>query len=132
MYDGINVDVLHAERTAAQRDDVVRRFRTGEVWVLIATDIAARGLDFKGVNMVINYDLPSGAVRRVARRRRGIFCSRASAATTSSSRCHLVAAASAQLAEVQRQARPRLGAVSKRVHVVARPGAQPRERVRKC
>ena len=78
MYDGINVDVLHAERTAAQRDDVVRRFRTGEVWVLIATDIAARGLDFKGVNMVINYDLPSGAARRVARRRRA----RARRATT--------------------------------------------------
>ena len=78
VYDGINVDVLHAERTAAQRDDVVRRFRTGEVWVLIATDIAARGLDFKGVNMVINYDLPSGAVRRVARRRRA----RARRATT--------------------------------------------------
>ena len=45
----------------------MRRFRTGEAWVLIATDVAARGLDFKGVNMVINYDLPTSPVSYIHR-----------------------------------------------------------------
>jgi Helicase conserved C-terminal domain len=35
-----------------------RRFRVGDIWVLICTDLMARGVDFKGVQMVINYDLP--------------------------------------------------------------------------
>ena len=39
VYDGINVDVIHADRSQVQRDAVVRKFRTGEVWVLIATDL---------------------------------------------------------------------------------------------
>jgi superfamily II DNA/RNA helicase len=52
VYDGINVDVIHSERSKKQRDDVVRQFRLGSIWVLIATDLMARGVDFKGVNMV--------------------------------------------------------------------------------
>jgi len=44
IYDGINVDVMHAERSAAQREEVIRRFRAGEIWVLICTDLMARGL----------------------------------------------------------------------------------------
>ncbi|EJU04701.1 P-loop containing nucleoside triphosphate hydrolase protein [Dacryopinax primogenitus] len=58
LYDGLNVDVVHSERTKAQREDAVRRFRKGEVWVLIATELMARGMDFKGVNLVVNYDFP--------------------------------------------------------------------------
>jgi hypothetical protein len=38
-YEGINVDVLHADRTQAQRDRLVDQFRVGKIWVLIATDI---------------------------------------------------------------------------------------------
>jgi late competence protein required for DNA uptake (superfamily II DNA/RNA helicase) len=34
---------MHAERSAAQREDVIRRFRTGDIWVLICTDLMARG-----------------------------------------------------------------------------------------
>ena len=41
-----------------QRDNVVDDFRAGKTWVLIATDVIARGVDFKGVNCVINYDFP--------------------------------------------------------------------------
>jgi hypothetical protein len=52
VYDGINVDVIHSERSKKQRDDVVKQFRLGSIWVLIATDLMARGVDFKGVNMV--------------------------------------------------------------------------------
>lgn len=67
VYDGINVDVIHAERTQEQRDAVIRQFRSGEIWVLICTDLMARGIDFKGVNMVINYDLPQSAVSYIHR-----------------------------------------------------------------
>jgi ATP-dependent RNA helicase DDX52/ROK1 len=67
IYDGINVDVMHAERTQAQREEVITKFRSGEIWVLICTDLMARGIDFKGVNMVINYDLPTSAVAYIHR-----------------------------------------------------------------
>jgi len=58
---------VHADRTKAQRDDIVKRFRMGEVWVLIATDLMARGMDFKGINCVINYDFPQSTVSYVHR-----------------------------------------------------------------
>ncbi|KAG0258123.1 RNA-dependent ATPase rok1 [Actinomortierella ambigua] len=58
IYDGIHVDVIHSERTKAQRDKIVEGFRQGKIWVLIATELMARGVDFKGVNLVINYDFP--------------------------------------------------------------------------
>eukprot|EP00947_MAST-08B_sp_MAST-8B-sp1_P006093 g6093.t1 len=67
IYDGINVDVIHAERTQSQRDEIVARFRRGEIWVLIATDLMARGMDFKGVNCVINYDFPQSVISYVHR-----------------------------------------------------------------
>ncbi|EGF83188.1 hypothetical protein BATDEDRAFT_29188 [Batrachochytrium dendrobatidis JAM81] len=58
VYDGINVDVMHSERTQTQRDTIIKNFRCGKIWVLIATELMARGIDFKGVNLVINYDFP--------------------------------------------------------------------------
>ena len=67
VYDGINVDSIHAERTQQQREKVIEGFRKGEIWVLICTDLMARGVDFKAVQMVINYDLPLTAVSYVHR-----------------------------------------------------------------
>ncbi|XP_013929348.1 PREDICTED: probable ATP-dependent RNA helicase DDX52 [Thamnophis sirtalis] len=67
VYEGINVDVIHADRTQQQRDNVVRSFRAGKIWVLICTALLARGIDFKGVNMVINFDFPSSAVEYIHR-----------------------------------------------------------------
>ena len=67
VYDGINVDSIHAERTQQQREKVIEGFRKGEIWVLICTDLMARGVDFKAVQMVVNYDLPSTAVSYVHR-----------------------------------------------------------------
>ncbi|CAM9199905.1 unnamed protein product [Discosporangium mesarthrocarpum] len=67
VYDGINVDVMHAGRTQEQRDRIIQRFRTGEIWVLICTDLMSRGIDFKGVNMVVNYDFPQSAVSYIHR-----------------------------------------------------------------
>ncbi|RLO09727.1 hypothetical protein DYB28_007805 [Aphanomyces astaci] len=48
------------------RDKVIKDFRTGTVWVLICTDLMSRGIDFKGVNMVINYDFPQVHLRTIA------------------------------------------------------------------
>ncbi|EDO37347.1 predicted protein, partial [Nematostella vectensis] len=67
IYDGINVDVIHSDRTQAQRDNIVKSFRTGKIWVLIATELMGRGIDFKGVNLVINYDFPTSAVAYIHR-----------------------------------------------------------------
>nr|XP_012235584.1 PREDICTED: probable ATP-dependent RNA helicase DDX52 [Linepithema humile]XP_012235585.1 PREDICTED: probable ATP-dependent RNA helicase DDX52 [Linepithema humile] len=67
IYDGINVDVIHADRTTTQRDNIVRCFREGKIWVLICTELMGRGIDFKGVNLVINYDFPSSAISYIHR-----------------------------------------------------------------
>ncbi|KAJ7397292.1 synergin gamma [Pitangus sulphuratus] len=67
VYEGINVDVIHADKTQQQRDKVVHSFRAGKIWVLICSALLARGIDFKGVNMVINYDLPTSAVEYIHR-----------------------------------------------------------------
>ncbi|KAL8199190.1 UNVERIFIED_CONTAM: DEAD (Asp-Glu-Ala-Asp) box polypeptide 52 [Gekko kuhli] len=67
IYEGINVDIIHADRTQQQRENVVQSFRSGKIWVLICTALLARGIDFKGVNMVLNYDFPSSAVEYIHR-----------------------------------------------------------------
>ncbi|XP_028396880.1 probable ATP-dependent RNA helicase DDX52 [Dendronephthya gigantea] len=67
IYDGINVDVIHSDRTQSQRDNIVKCFRTGKIWVLICTELMGRGIDFKGVNLVINYDFPTSSVAYIHR-----------------------------------------------------------------
>jgi ATP-dependent RNA helicase DDX52/ROK1 len=64
------IAVLHADLSSSARDSIMTRFRKGEVWVLITTDLLARGVDFRGLNGVVNYDVPSSAagyVHRVGR-----------------------------------------------------------------
>ncbi|KAJ3193598.1 RNA-dependent ATPase rok1 [Irineochytrium annulatum] len=70
IYDGIHVDVMHSERSKPQRDKTMDAFRSGKTWVLIATDLMARGIDFKGVALVINYDFPQSVqsyIHRIGR-----------------------------------------------------------------
>ena len=55
---GYPVDVLQGNLTQSQRDQVTRRFREGATPVLVATNVAARGLDVLHINRVINYELP--------------------------------------------------------------------------
>ena len=65
---------LHGDKEQEQRFEVLEDFKEGKVKILIATDISARGLDVKGVEYVINYDLPDVAenyVHRVGRTGRG-------------------------------------------------------------
>ncbi|PRP76737.1 hypothetical protein PROFUN_11740 [Planoprotostelium fungivorum] len=67
IYDGINVDIISAERTQQQRDTTVAKFRSGDIWVLITTELMARGMDFKGVELVINFDLPQSITSYIHR-----------------------------------------------------------------
>jgi ATP-dependent RNA helicase RhlE len=52
------VDVLHGEKEQSHRQDILEAFRTGETPVLIATDLAARGIDIENISHIINFDLP--------------------------------------------------------------------------
>ena len=53
-----SVDALHGDMTQQARDKVMNKFRNGNISILVATDVAARGLDIDGVDVVINYDVP--------------------------------------------------------------------------
>jgi len=70
MQRGFAVETLHGDLSQAQRDRVMKRFRAGQADILIATDVAARGLDIPDVSHVINYDLPESPetyVHRIGR-----------------------------------------------------------------
>ncbi|XP_076464904.1 putative ATP-dependent RNA helicase DDX52 [Babylonia areolata] len=67
MYDSIKVDVIHADKPQAERDATVRHFMEGQVWALVCTELMGRGIDFKGINLVINYDFPTNAVSYIHR-----------------------------------------------------------------
>ena len=56
--EGYDIDALHGDLTQAQRDKVMGEFRDKSLQLLIATDVAARGIDVKGITHVINYELP--------------------------------------------------------------------------
>ncbi|TRO49494.1 DEAD/DEAH box helicase [Candidatus Bathyarchaeota archaeon] len=55
---GYNAQALHAGFTQAQRDRVTNAFREGKLKLLVATDVAARGLDIEGITHIINFDVP--------------------------------------------------------------------------
>ena len=58
MQEGYNADALHGELSQAQRDAVMQKFRIRNLQLLVATDVAARGLDVDDLTHVINYGLP--------------------------------------------------------------------------
>mmetsp|Transcript_53224 Transcript_53224/g.59480 ORF Transcript_53224/g.59480 Transcript_53224/m.59480 type:complete len:517 (+) Transcript_53224:61-1611(+) len=55
---GLSCESLSGDRSQSQRESTVRKFKDGRVTVVVATDVAARGLDIKGIERVINYELP--------------------------------------------------------------------------
>ncbi|MBU2453007.1 MAG: DEAD/DEAH box helicase, partial [Proteobacteria bacterium] len=83
---GIQSETLHGEKDQKDRTDVMNRFKQGQMNILIATDVSARGIDISDVHYVINYDLPEKSenyVHRVGRTGRGTnkgiaisFCSK--------------------------------------------------------
>ncbi|RLQ89643.1 DEAD/DEAH box helicase [Notoacmeibacter ruber] len=58
VKDGYNAASIHGNKSQSQRDRAIKAFRDGETTVLVATDVAARGIDIPGVAYVINYELP--------------------------------------------------------------------------
>jgi ATP-dependent RNA helicase RhlE len=67
---GIRTAVIHGDRSQAERNTALRTFKHGTCRVMVATDVAARGLDIPGVSHVINYDLPEDAesyIHRIGR-----------------------------------------------------------------
>jgi len=68
--DGVRAESIHGDKTQSDRMKALEAFKAGELEVLVATDVAARGLDIAGVPCVINYDLPYNAedyVHRIGR-----------------------------------------------------------------
>ncbi|MDD5412713.1 MAG: DEAD/DEAH box helicase, partial [Methylobacter sp.] len=63
----LRVGVLHGEMDQKDRNRMMELFRGGEVKILIATDLAARGLDVKGINLVINFDVPRNGINYIHR-----------------------------------------------------------------
>ncbi len=58
IEDGYNAEAIHGDLSQAQRDYVMQRFRTKKLQLLVATDVAARGLDINDLTHIINYNLP--------------------------------------------------------------------------
>lgn len=67
---GIQSEAIHGDKSQSQRQKALTGFKSGKVKVMVATDIAARGIDIKELQVVINYDLPDAAetyVHRIGR-----------------------------------------------------------------
>jgi len=66
----IKVDAIHGDKSQSQRNRTLQNFRSGKLNILIATDIAARGIDIKDISHIINYDMPNESeiyVHRIGR-----------------------------------------------------------------
>jgi len=64
------IAVLHSSLPTHTRSSIMQNFRLGKIWILITTDLLSRGVDFRGVNVVVNYDIPNtvaGYVHRAGR-----------------------------------------------------------------
>jgi len=65
--DGINAAAVHSDMISVNRNNILKRFQDGRIWVLVATDLLSRGIDFNNVNMVINYDFPKSTMDYIHR-----------------------------------------------------------------
>jgi ATP-dependent RNA helicase RhlE len=64
---GYSAAEIHSDRSLAQRREALEGFKSGKYRILVATDIAARGIDVKGIELVVNYDLPDDAENYIHR-----------------------------------------------------------------
>ncbi len=70
MQRGFNVTAIHSDRTQSQRQNALAAFKSGRYQILVATDIAARGIDVEAISHVVNYDTPAYAedyIHRIGR-----------------------------------------------------------------
>ena len=66
--------MIHSDKKKEDRDEIIKKFRVGQIWILICTDLMSRGIDFKTVNQVVNFDFPQSLVsyiHRIGRTGRG-------------------------------------------------------------
>ena len=61
------IAVLHSDLSDTARSNIMAQFRKGEIWILITTDLLSRGVDFRGLNGVVNYDIPNTGASYVHR-----------------------------------------------------------------
>lgn len=61
------IAVLHSDLSSTLRSSIMTRFRAGDIWILITTDLLSRGVDFRGINGVVNYDIPNSAAAYIHR-----------------------------------------------------------------
>ena len=116
--DGIRAAAIHGNKSQSQRERALGGFRTGETPILVATDIAARGIDVDGVTHVINFDLPNvpeSYVHRIGR------TARAGADGSAISFCD--GEERAYLRAIEKLTRQKIPATDRR----ANPGAEPEE-----
>lgn len=55
VLDGVRAEAVHGGKSKTRRDQAIADFRTGAAWVLVVTEVLARGMDFRGVKVVVNY-----------------------------------------------------------------------------
>ncbi|GFY39112.1 probable ATP-dependent RNA helicase DDX52 [Trichonephila inaurata madagascariensis] len=67
VYTQQRVGVIHADLSQEERDKVVKNFTDGKIWTLICTELMGRGIDFKDVKLVINYDFPPSGIAYIHR-----------------------------------------------------------------
>lgn len=70
VYEKIKFDMpktacLHSKMSKPEREEIVKKFRLGEIWILICTDLLARGIDFKNVKTVLNFDCPYNPINYI-------------------------------------------------------------------
>jgi ATP-dependent RNA helicase DeaD len=107
-------ETLHGDLSQVQRDRVMQRFRAGQAEILVATDVAARGLDVEQISHVINYDIPhdpENYVHRIGRTGRAGRTGCAITLVTPRERRGLQNIARATGADIQRQNLPTVGDV---------------------
>jgi ATP-dependent RNA helicase RhlE len=95
---GVNAAVIHGNRSQSQRIHALRGFQEGDYRVLVATDVAARGIHVEGISHVVNYDLPQvpeDFIHRVGRTGRAGASGTASTFATRSER--------SQIAQIERK-----------------------------
>ncbi len=92
VVDGFKATSVHGNKSQGQRDRAIKTFRSGEMDILVATDVAARGIDIPGVGLVINYELPNVAesyVHRIGRTARAGRSGKAISLCAADERKHL-------------------------------------------
>ena len=120
---GVRVKALHGDMSQGQRDGVMIAFKGGRERLLVATDVAARGLDITGVSHVVNYDIPNSPdvyVHRIGRTGRAGESGRAITLITPKQRRELEA--------IERHAKTEIEQWSRERQAARAPSARPRAR----